>query len=94
MEELLEKMNKFWETHEATVEDCGLYFFDEMLDPDKAGEIIGLMWKHLFVNSYWNFDTVAFLKQHGGYQFKIFERDSFGILVAGVGKDHKWFSIA
>lgn len=93
MEELLEKMNKFWETHEATEEDCGLYFFDEMADPDKAGEVIGLMWKWLFIGGKWNYITVTFLREHG-YHFKTFEEDSFGILVAGVGKDNKWFSIA
>ena len=93
MEELLEKMNKFWETHEATEEDGGLYFFDQMADPDKAGELIGLMWEHLFVNNHWNYKNVDFLKQHG-YSFRTFEQDSFGLLVVGIGKDYKWFSIA
>lgn len=95
MEELLQKMNEFWDKHEATENDGGLYFFNMQTQEEmcEEGEVTGLMWKYLFKNNNWNWNTVTFLKKHG-YQFRVFERDSFGILVAGVGKDGKWFSIA
>jgi len=91
MEELIEKMDKYWETHEATIDDGGLMFFDDTVD-DETGEIVRLLWDNLFVGSHWNPETRDFVREHG-YSTRVFERDSFGILIAGVGKDGKWFSI-
>lgn len=91
MEKLLEKMNSYWETHEATEKDGPYMFFKEDVDCETR-ELITLMWEHLFIGSSWNYDTRNFLHEHG-YKFRVFDGDSFGILIAGVGKDGKWFSI-
>ena len=91
MEELLEKMNAYWDSHEATYDDGGMMFFDEDT-ADDTGELIRLMWEHLFIGSHWNPETVSFIRENG-YATRVFERDSFGILMAGIGKDGKWFSI-
>lgn len=92
MEELLQKMNEYWDTHEATIDDDGMKFFDESADYDKSGELIRLMWEHLFIGSHWNYETAELLRNNG-YSLRVFDHDSFGILMAGVGKDGKWISI-
>lgn len=91
MDTLLEKMNAYWSNHEATEESGGLMFFKEDT-ADDTGELVRLMWEHLFIGSWWNHETTDFLGEHG-YKFRTFEKDSFGILMAGIGKDGKWFSI-
>lgn len=92
MEELLQKMNQYWEKHEATYEDGGLMFFDDSEPDCETGEVVNLMWEHLFIESGFNYKTVDYLRANG-YSIRVFERDSWGILIAGVGKDRKWFSI-
>ena len=91
MEELLEAMNKYWETHETTVEEDGRKFFPDLVD-DETGNLINLMWKWLFINGQWNPETKAYLRDNG-YRCWIGDGDSYGILVACITKDGKTFSI-
>lgn len=87
---LLEKLNSFWNSTEATEEEDGRWWFD--CYEEKAREIVDLLWDHLFIGSQWNPDTRSFLQQNG-YRCWIGDGDSFGILVACITKDGKNLSI-
>ena len=91
MEELVKKMNDYWSSHEATIEDTPYKFFDEYAD-DEIREIVSMIWDNLFIGGHWNIQNRQYLIENG-YKCRTFECDSFGILVAGIGKDGKWLSI-
>ena len=89
-EEILEKMNKYWDTHEATfVEDDVLYFEE---DTDEYNELYNILFDELTPNGHWNNELKRFL-QENGYECYIGDGDSFGILIACVSKDSKVFTI-
>ena len=90
MLELIEKMNEYWETHEAPYEEDGFNFFEEG-DTDYY-EIQNLLWDSLFIDSEFNPETKELLKENG-FTVRATDRDSFGILVAVIGKDDKYMSI-
>ena len=94
MEELLEKMDTFWDTHEATIAEengRGIKFFDTSEDKE-ARELESEIFDKAFNGSSWNYANKAKFNEHG-YNTVTFERDGFGILVAGIGKFGKYFSL-
>jgi len=91
MEKLIQILNEYWATHEATEEDGGLMFFDEYAD-NKGHDLMTEVWDKCFIGSSWNPEALAALHEND-YITRTFERDSFGILVAGIGKSGKWLSI-
>ena len=90
LNELLEKLNTFWNSTEATEEEEGRWWFDCF--DEKVREITDLLWDYLFIGSHWNHETRMFLKEHG-YRCWVGDGDSFGILVACISKDGKNLSI-
>ena len=94
MEELLKKMDAFWDTHEATIAEengRGIKFFNTSEDKE-ASEIESEIFDKAFNGSSWNYANKAKFEEHG-YNCRVFERDSFGILVAGIGKFGKYLSL-
>ena len=89
MDELLVKINEFWNSHEATEEDEGRHWFPS--SPDEQS-FVDYIWDYLFIGSHWNYETKEFLAKHG-YRCWIGDGDSFGILVAVITKDGKNLSI-
>ena len=90
MDKLIGVLNSYWNSHEATVDDGGMKFFDE---PYADGtEMMVEVWNKCFIGSHWNPEALKALHE-AGYSTRTFERDSFGILIAGIGKDHKWLSV-
>lgn len=89
MEKLIELLNDYWNSHEATDNDGGLMFFN--VDAD-GKDMMDEIWNKCFIGSSWNPEARQALRENG-YSTRTFERDSFGILVAGIGKDGKWISI-
>ena len=91
MQGLLDKMNEYWASHEATVSDEHHMFFRQ--DDEDADILETMFYSKLFKNGgHWNFETKNFLESNG-YHCWIGDGDSFGILVACVTKDGKTFSI-
>lgn len=95
MNRLLEVMNNYWETHEATeyYEGDGPYkWFPANYDDKQYEELMTLLWDNLFIGSCWNLDTRRML-QENGYRCWIGDGDSFGILIACITKNGKSLSI-
>ncbi len=86
--ELIEMLNKYWETHEAkTYPGENGKWFDENDDED-GRNLVEILLKELFIGSTWNLETKSEL-QKAGYRCWIGDGDSFGILVACITKDGK-----
>lgn len=98
MEKLLELLNKFWDTFEATVDENGdevengKWFGKEAYDSELGQQLETELWDKLFIGSHFNLETRHFLVNHG-YRVWIGDGDSFGILVACITKDGKTYSI-
>lgn len=85
----IEKLNDYWDSHEGSEPEEGYRWLEFNDDADLYNEI----WDKCFIGSYWNPDTKEELKE-AGYTTHTWERDSFGILVAGISKDGKAVSLA
>ena len=92
MEEFLKALDDFWAKHEATYEEDGKYFFEEDKCGDDYREIESLIWEKLLTTNWWKIDTKKFIEENGYHCFAG-DKDSFGLLVACVGKDNKYMSI-
>lgn len=92
MDELIKKMNNYWDTHEAKEYpgESGLWF--DLSADDEGREIESLIWDNLFFGSHWNSENRAKLTE-AGYRCWVGDQDSFGILVACITKDGKSISI-
>ena len=88
-DDLLNKIDWYWENHEATEEEDGRYWFP---DDEDYNELHKVLMDELFEENHWNYETKEFLKEHG-YRCWVGDGDSFGILVAVVTKDNKNFSV-
>ena len=88
--EHIEKLNNFWETHEANYEENGNYFFDDN-DSKEALEVESIFFDFLCPDGYIVQENKAILAQNG-FRTWIGDGDSFGILVCCVTKDGKTFS--
>lgn len=89
MEKLIALLNDYWNSHEADGEDGRLKFFDVSAD---GKDMMDEIWNKCFIGSSWNPEARQALRENG-YSTRVFERDGFGILIAGIGKDGKWLSI-
>ena len=90
---LVEKLNRYWENHEANVDpyDGSGKWFDP--DEDEEGsDLINDLFEKLFIGSNWNYETKNEL-QKAGYRCWVGDGDSFGILVACISKNGKNLSI-
>lgn len=95
MDELLELLNKFWETFEATEIDLAndtRWFSNDVYHTELGKQLEKELWDKLFIGSHFNLETRHFLINNG-YRVWIGDGDSFGILVACISKDGKNYSI-
>lgn len=95
MEELLELLNKFWETFDATeidLTDDTRWFSNDVYHTELGEQLEKELWDKLFIGSHFNLETRHFLINNG-YRVWIGDGDSFGILVACISKDGKNYSI-
>ena len=92
MEELIKKIDAYWDTHEAKEYpgETGLWF--DLSADNEGRELEGLLWDNLFLGNGWNYDNKAKLVE-AGYRCWVGDGDSFGILVACITKDNKSISI-
>lgn len=90
MEEFLNALNKFWESHDATYEDTtdGIKIFERDDFPKDYDELEGLIWDKLLTTNWWKIDTKRYLEENG-YRCYAGDQDSFGLLVACIEKDGK-----
>ena len=89
MNDFLEKLDKYFETHEGTEED-GLEWLNEDGD-NEYEEVIYLCWEYLIRGNWFDDDGRKYL-QNNGYKVYAGDKDSFGLLVVVVEKDGKAIS--
>lgn len=92
MEELINKLNEYFETHEGKVyPEEGKTEWLDLMEDDPV--LYGELWDNLFTGYYgFNPDTRAALRK-SGFVVRATDRDSFGILVACVWKGNKGISL-
>ena len=93
MEELLEKMDHYWETGKTVTDEYdGKLYFETDNEDQNYNWIMDKLWSCLFIGSCWNYDTRRYLESNG-YKCWIGDGDSFGILVACITKNKKTMTI-
>lgn len=87
---MVERLLKYFETHEGTPEEEG-YRWLEFKDEEEQ-KFYTELWDFCFIGSHWKLDALRQLHE-AGFRTHTWERDSFGILIAGITKDGKAISL-
>lgn len=95
MEQLLENLNNYWETHEGKFsedEECTIHMgYMDLSEDEDGSNLESELWDKLIIGSWYNMETKTFLEENG-YHVWAGDKDSFGLLVVCISKDDKYIS--